>query len=105
MDKFKKLLRKMVHNPYLDIAVGLILVFSGMYEAWETFPDDFANSHVRTSHAVVILGFVTVLKALTDMFAGLEFMDEASQVEKEMVKKEELEQRLPLANKTPEHNT
>lgn len=97
MDRFKKLLRRLVRNPYLDLAVGAILVFSGIFEAWETFPDDFANGNLRVSHSVMLLGFVTVLKALTDMFAGLEFMDEANQAEKEIIKKEELDVKKALA--------
>lgn len=98
MKGFNKLLRKLVHNPYLDLSVGAILFFCGIFEAWETFPEDFANGNLRSSHAVVVLGIATVLKAVTDMFAGLAFMDEASVVEKEILEKEETDNKLPLAN-------
>lgn len=82
MSVFKKWLKKLVHNSYLDFAVGGILLVSGLWEAWETIPQDFASANLRASHGVIVLGLVTALKALTDMFAGLEFMDEAEYIEK-----------------------
>jgi hypothetical protein len=88
--RFKYWLRRLVKNPWLDLSVGGILVISSLFEVWETFPQDFTSANFRSEHGVIIFGFVMVLKALTDMFAGFEFMDEANQVEKEMVEKEKL---------------
>lgn len=90
MDKLKIWLRKFVKNPWLDLSVGAILVISSMFEVWETFPQDFTTANLRSEHAIIIFGFVMVLKALTDLFAGLEFMDEANQIEKDKVEIEKL---------------
>lgn len=83
MKGFKKFLRKLVSNPLLDLVMGLILFFAGIMEVWETLPQDISDVHVRAAHGVIIFGFVMALRALTDMFAGLAFMDEANKVEKE----------------------
>jgi len=85
MDGIKKTLRRLVSNPLLDLAMGLILFIAGIMEVWETFPQDV---HVRAAHGVVIFGFVMALKAFTDIFAGLAFVDEANKVEKEKIEKE-----------------
>lgn len=82
-DKTKKVLRKLVSNPWLDLSVGIILFLSGILEVWETLPEDIKNFNVKASHGVVIFGFVMALKAFTDIFAGLEFIDEANKIEKE----------------------
>lgn len=83
MHQIKEFLIKIVRHPALDLTVGIILFISGFVEVWETLPDDFSNGHIRSSHGVVILGLVMALKALTDVFAGMEFMIEADKVKKE----------------------
>ncbi len=35
-----KKLRKFVENPYVNIFIGLILLLSGLYEAWGTLYED-----------------------------------------------------------------
>lgn len=90
MEGFKKILRKLVSNPLLDLVVGLILFIAGIMEVWETFPQDLANGNIKAAHGVTIFGFVMALKAFTDIFAGLAFVDEANKVEKE-----KLEKKLP----------
>lgn len=80
--KLRKLLKKLVHNPYLDLSVGTILIISGLWEAWETLPKDISMLNIKASHGIVVFGLVTALKAIADMFAGLEFMDEAEYIEK-----------------------
>ncbi len=86
MEKTKKVLRKLVSNPFVDLSVGLILFLSGILEVWETIPQDIHDVHVRAAHGVIIFGFAMALKAFTDIFAGLEFVDEGNKIEKEVHK-------------------
>ena len=83
MKNTKKVLRKLVSNPLLDLSVGLILFLSGILEVWETLPQDIHDVNVRAAHGVIIFGFVMALKAFTDIFAGLEFIDEGNKIEKD----------------------
>jgi hypothetical protein len=82
MNSVVNFLVRLVHHPMLDLTVGVILFVSGFVEVWETLPQDIHNGHLRGSHGVLVLGFVMALKALTDVFAGLEFMVEAKKVKK-----------------------
>lgn len=56
---------------------GYTFWVEAFWEAWKTFPQDFANSNYGVHHGVIVLGIVTVIRAIADMFAGLDFIDEA----------------------------
>lgn len=83
MKDFRVYLRKLVHNPYLDLILGVVLVVTGLSEAWGTIADDVANFRFGVHHGAIVFGFVTAFRSVVDIFAGLEFMDEAEYVEKE----------------------
>lgn len=82
MNVFRRILKKLVHNPMIDLTVGSILLISGFWETWSTLDVDLSSGKLHAGHGVLVLGFVTALRAVADMFAGLEFMDEAEYVEK-----------------------
>lgn len=82
MTSFKSMLRKLVHNPILDFSVGIILFVTGLSEALASFTD-FSHLKLGVHHGVVVLGLVTMLKSVADLFAGLEFADEGVNVERE----------------------
>lgn len=73
----------LVHNPYLDLTLGLVLAVSGLSEAWGSIGSDLQNLRIGVHHGAIVFGFVTMFRAIVDIFAGLEFMDEAEYVEKE----------------------
>jgi len=84
--KFRRILKKLVHNPWIDFSVGGILLVTGLWETWQTLPQDLASSNLKASHGIIIFGLVTALKAIAEVFAGLEFMDEAEYIEEKKVK-------------------
>ncbi len=79
--KFRRVIRKLVHNPWVDFSVGGILLISGLWEVWETLPQDLSKANINSSYGVVIFGIVTVLRSVAEMFGGLEFMDEAEYIQ------------------------
>lgn len=82
MSNFRKILKKLVHSPYVDFSVGTVLMVSGLWEAWGTLFQDISNLKFGAHHGVIVFGFVSALKAITDIFAGFEFMDEAEYADK-----------------------
>jgi len=50
-----KYFKKMVNNPYVNIIIGLILLLSGLNEAWETLYEDIMNGHFGVHHGVIYL--------------------------------------------------
>lgn len=75
--------KKLVHNPWVDFSVGIILALSGLIEVFDTFPKEISDFKLGAHHGVLILGLATALKAAADIFAGLEFIDEGEHIEKE----------------------
>ncbi len=67
-----KKLRKFVENPYVNVFIGLILLLSGLYEAWGTLYEDAISANFGTNHGVIIFGLFHVLKQIPDMFEGLD---------------------------------
>lgn len=70
----KKLLKRIVDNPYLNIIVGLILCVSGLWEAWDTLGKDLINMNFGVRHGGIIYGLVHALKYVCETFEGLEYI-------------------------------
>jgi hypothetical protein len=80
--RFRKILKSLVHNPYVDLTLGTVLAISGISEAWGSIGQDITNFRLGVHHGAIVFGAVTAFRALVDIFAGLEFMDEAEYEEK-----------------------
>ena len=65
-------LKRFVDHPMTKLGVGLILIATGLIEAYDTVLDDFHRLRVRVGHGVVILGVVHVLASLPDVIEGIE---------------------------------
>jgi hypothetical protein len=65
-------LKRFVDHPLTKLVVGLILIASGLIEAYDTVLDDLHRLRVRVGHGVVILGIVNVLASLPEVIEGIE---------------------------------
>jgi hypothetical protein len=65
-------LRRFIRHPLTELCVGLILIASGLIEAYDTVLDDLHHLRVRVGHGVVILGLVNVLASLPAVIEGIE---------------------------------
>ncbi len=73
-------IRPIIRNPLVDLVIGLVLVIFGLLEVAETLPQDIADLRFGSHHAVVVLGIVTFLRSLADIFAGVDLLDQSAQV-------------------------
>lgn len=64
-------LRKFVESPYLNMIVGLIVLFSGLSEAWGTLYKDIFGGNFGAHHGVVVFGFFQILKSLPHILDGI----------------------------------
>ncbi len=64
-------LRSFSESKYLKLTVGLILLGSGLHEAWETLAEDLSNLNVGAHHGVMVLGVFHILQTLPDIIVGL----------------------------------
>jgi hypothetical protein len=70
--RFAIVLKRFVDHPLTKLGVGLILIASGLIEAYDTVLDDFHRLRVRVGHGVVILGVVNVLASLPEVIEGID---------------------------------
>lgn len=80
----RAVIRKFVRNPYLDLVLGIVLIFSGLLEVWETLPSDFSDFRLGVHHGIFLLGLVTLLRSVADIFAGMEFFDKLDEAKKNL---------------------
>jgi hypothetical protein len=72
LQRLARALKRFVDHPVTKLVVGLILIVSGLIEAYDTVLDDLHHLRVRVGHGVVILGVVNVLASLPEVIAGIE---------------------------------
>jgi hypothetical protein len=70
--QLSRALKRFVDHPVTKLCVGLILIASGLIEAYDTVLDDLHRLRVRVGHRVIILGLVNVLASLPEVIDGIE---------------------------------
>lgn len=72
MNRFLKVLEKFVKSPFVNMAIGFVLLITGLMEAWDTLQEDLVHLHFKAHHGMIIFGFFNILKSVPDIFEGLE---------------------------------
>ena len=70
--RIARALKRFVDHPAVRLGVGLILIASGLIEAYDTVLDDLHRIRVRVGHGVIILGVVNGLASLPEVIEGLD---------------------------------
>ncbi len=65
-------LRIFVANPWVNFTVALVMLFAGISEGWDTFQEDIFEGNLRAHHGIILYGLLAMLKAIPDVFDGLE---------------------------------
>ena len=65
-------LRKFVSHPWVSLMVAIVMLLAGLSEGWETLQEDLMNADLRAHHGIIVYGFYAMLKAIPDVFEGLE---------------------------------
>jgi hypothetical protein len=69
-----KYLKNFVESPSVNIIIGIILLLTGLSEAWETLSEDIMSGNFGAHHGVIVFGLFKVLASLPEMFEGLEYL-------------------------------
>ena len=77
-NRFMMKLKRIVENPYLNIIVGLLFLYSGLSETVHEF-EGFANFEIGAHHGVIIFAILNILKTLPDLFEGLEYIEKVGE--------------------------
>jgi hypothetical protein len=63
--------RSLAESVWLKFITGVVLLTSGLDEAFDTLSTDLASLKLGAHHGVMMLGFVNVFSSLPDMLDGL----------------------------------
>ncbi len=78
-----KPVKKLIRSPYTSIFSGVILFASGVFESTETALEKILNIEIESYMGIIVFAVVQILKAITDIFEGLEKLEVAELAEKE----------------------
>ena len=68
-----KRIKKITENPYLNIGVGIIFLWSGISETMSELKE-LEEIKMGAHHGVIIFSIMHILKTLPDIFEGLEYV-------------------------------
>ena len=68
-----KRIKKITENPYLNIGVGIIFLWSGISETMNELKE-LEEFKMGAHHGVIIFSIMHILKTLPDVFEGLEYV-------------------------------
>ena len=71
-------IRIFVKNPYINIIVGVLFLYSGISEAVNEF-DDIENLTIGAHHGIILFSMLHILKFVPDMFEGLEYIEKSQE--------------------------
>ena len=69
---FRELIRSVTSHPCTTLVTALILVATGIAEAWETIERDIVEVNVGAHHGVLVFGLVSLIGVVPDLIEGLE---------------------------------
>ena len=69
----KRIIKKITKNPYLNLGVGIIFLWSGISETLSEL-QELEEFKLGAHHGVIIFSIMHILKTLPDIFEGLEYV-------------------------------
>ncbi len=77
MIRFLEAAVRFVRNPWVGMFMGLLVMYAGLAEAWETLEADWADANAGASHGVALTGLVIAARQLVDGIEGMLQVHEA----------------------------
>ena len=73
MPSSKRIIKKITENPYLNMGVGIIFLWSGISETLSEL-QELEEFKMGAHHGVIIFSIMHILKTLPDIFEGMEYL-------------------------------
>jgi len=71
-------LKRIVKNPYINIAVGILFLYSGIHETVCELRE-VEGFRIGAHHGVILFAILQIMKTVPDFFEGLEYIEEAGE--------------------------
>jgi hypothetical protein len=74
--KTKEIILRVAKNKFLHIFLGLMTVYAGFSEVWETLADDFRSANIRGGHGVLFVGVLHLLRSFSEFVEAADYLKE-----------------------------
>jgi hypothetical protein len=74
--KAKEIILWVAKNKFLHIFLGLITVYAGFSEIWETLAKDISSGHIRGGHGVIFVGVLHLLRSISEFIEAADYLEE-----------------------------
>lgn len=68
-------LRRVLTSPYTTLFTALVLLVSGLFEAFETVLEDFFHIEIKTYHGLLLFAAVQIGVAIEHILKGFENLE------------------------------
>jgi hypothetical protein len=72
----KKIILSVAKNKPLHIFLGLMTVYAGFSEVWETIADDFLSANIKAGHGVIFVGTLHLFRSFSEFVESADYLQE-----------------------------
>ena len=72
----KSIIRSVARNKYFHLFLGLVTVFAGLNEAWDTISEDFTTGNFHSAHGVVAIGIWHLCRSVAELIEASDYLNE-----------------------------
>ena len=74
--KAKEIVLWVAKNKFLHIFLGLITVYAGFSETWETLAKDISSGQIKGGHGVILIGVLHLLRSIAEFIEAADYLEE-----------------------------
>ena len=71
----KSIIRFVAQNKFFHLFLGLVTVFAGLNEAWDTIAQDFSTGNFHSAHGVVAIGVWHLCRSISELVEASDYLD------------------------------
>ena len=72
----KLIIRFVARNICFHLFLGLVTVFAGLNEAWDTISEDFTTGNFHSAHGVVAIGIWHLCRSVSELIEASDYLNE-----------------------------
>ena len=74
--RLKELIFFVARNKWLHLFLGMVVVFSGLNEVWDTLAEDLVSGNFHSAHGVVMVGLWHFLQSISEIIESADYLKE-----------------------------
>jgi predicted membrane channel-forming protein YqfA (hemolysin III family) len=73
----KSTIKNIASNKYAHLFLGIVVLCSGVFEAYETIEEDIESLSLKGHHGVIILGAWQMFRAIAEIIESFDYLYES----------------------------